>query len=181
MLLGVLGVAALFSVGHVTPSSAATVSQTCPYENSTPLSAGEDRARAAMYCLINARRKEAGRGKMTVNRKLSNAANGFAAQMVSEQFFSHVDPSGVGLVERIGRSDYLSGYEVWALGENIGWGSGTLGSPKAMMDAFMASPAHRRNILSRRLRNVGVGVKTGIPVGGRFGATYVQEFGWRAR
>lgn len=154
---------------------------TCPFENSTPLAAGEDRARVAMYCLIANERRRAQRKRLTVNRQLEAEGSTFAAQMVSEQFFSHVDPQGNGLPQRTLASGYLNGFEVWALGENIGWGSGALGTPKELMKAMMSSRSHRSSILSRRYRNVGVGVSTGIPVGGRFGATYVQQFGWRSR
>lgn len=160
---------------------AASTSQGCPYENTTPLVVGEERARASMYCLISSERRRRGLRQLTVNHRLEAEAGAFASQMVDERFFSHVDPEGNGLLQRARKSGYLTGYGVWALGENIGWGSGTLGSPKAMMNALMNSAPHRRNILSRRYRNLGVGVSTGIPIGGRFGATYVQEFGWRAR
>jgi len=153
----------------------------CPNENATPLIAGEAAARASMYCLINAERHRAGRRRLTVNAALAGEAGIFASRMVDEQFFSHVDPQGNGLVARTRQSGYLNGYGLWALGENIGWGAGPLGSPKTLMNAFMESRPHRRNLLSTRYRNMGVGVSTGIPVGGRFGATYVQEFGWRAR
>lgn len=153
----------------------------CPNANATPLVAGEDAARDSMYCLINTERHRAGRARLTVNGDLARGASTFSSRMVDEQFFSHVDPQGAGLLERTRRTGYLSGYGLWALGENIGWGAGPLGSPRAMMAALMDSRPHRRNILSSRYRNMGVGVSTGVPVGGRFGATYAQEFGWRGR
>jgi uncharacterized protein YkwD len=180
LLAGATCVTLLAIPGSV-PAESAVRSSNCPYENSTPLAAGEDRARTAMYCLINLERRKARRARLTVNSRLEAEGMSFAAQMVAEQFFSHVDPQGNGLTQRTVKSGYLDGYEVWALGENIGWGSGALGTPKAMMAAFLASSPHRRSILSRRYRNMGVGVSTGIPVGGRFGATYVQQFGWRSR
>lgn len=163
------------------PAAAARTSQGCAYGSVTPILAGEARARAAMYCLINRNRRQRGRPRLTVNRQLEAEGGSFASEMVDEQFFSHVSPEGNGLTERSRASGYLTGYGLWALGENIGWGAGTLGTPNALMKAFMASPSHRRSILNRRYRNMGVGVSTGIPVGGRFGATYVQQFGWRAR
>lgn len=159
------------------PSSASP----CPYEDTTPLLVGEERATQSMYCLINQARRRAKRRPLTANRQLAGEARTFAAQMVDQQFFSHIDPDGNGLVERSQKSGYLTGYDIWALGENIAWGSGFLGSPRQIMSALMSSPRHRRNILNLRYRNMGVGVSTGIPIGGRFGATYVQQFGWRSR
>lgn len=162
-------------------ASPAARADSCPNSDQTPLAVGEANARAAMYCLINVERQKAGRSRLTVSWQLAAEGNTYAAQMVEQGFFSHVDPQGRGLVARTRASGYLTGYGVWALGENIGWGAGPLGSPQAMMEALMNSPGHRRNILSTRYRNMGVGVSTGIPTGGRFGATYVQQFGWRAR
>lgn len=170
--------AASLLAGLALPAIAAAA---CPNENATPLVAGEAAARDSMYCLVNAARRRAGRRQLTVNRALATEAGKYASRMVDERFFAHVDPQGNGLLYRTRQSGYLNGYRLWALGENIGWGAGPLGSPKAMMAALMASRPHRRNILSTNYRNMGVGVSTGIPVGGRFGATYVQEFGWRAR
>jgi uncharacterized protein YkwD len=69
----------------------------------------------------------------------------------------------------------------WSLGENIAWGSGAKASPKAIVSAWMASPPHRRNILTRKYRRIGIGVATGAPVAGVNGATYVTDFGARTR
>lgn len=176
-----IGQAAIWGGLLLFVSASGAEARPCPNQNVTPITAGEEAAREAMYCLINERRAEAGREKLTRSDSLAKAANQFAAEMVEEQFFSHVTPEGADLTDRARQSGYLRGYQVWALGENIGWGSGVLGSPRQMMDALMKSPGHRRNILSRRYRNLGVGVSTGIPLGGRFGATYVQEFGKRRR
>ena len=62
------------------------------------------------------------------------------------------------------------------LGENIGWGSGSLATPRSMVNAWMHSAPHRHNILDGRYRSVGVGVAFGAPVGGS-GASYTTDFG----
>jgi uncharacterized protein YkwD len=40
----------------------------------------------------------------------------------------------------------------------------------------MASPPHRRNVLNRRFRHVGIGIAPGTPFG-ETGATFTADFG----
>jgi len=49
------------------------------------------------------------------------------------------------------------------------------------MESWMESPSHRKNILSRRFRHVGIGVAIGAPQDamGRPAATYTTAFGSR--
>jgi uncharacterized protein YkwD len=55
--------------------------------------------------------------------------------------------------------------------------SGSLATPRAIVHAGMHS-AHRRNILQRRFRVVGVGVKRGTPVAAPGdGITYTTDVG----
>ena len=49
-----------------------------------------------------------------------------------------------------------------------------------MVAAWMRSPSHRRNMLSARFRQLGVGIAIGTPAqGAEAGATYATEFGVR--
>lgn len=85
------------------------------------------------------------------------------------------------MLERIKATSYLTGpLQRWSVGENIAYGTGTLGTPKAIVDAWMHSPGHRANILDRSFREIGLGVRLGSPVGSD-GATYVHNFGRRER
>ena len=65
------------------------------------------------------------------------------------------------------------------VGENIAWGSGGQGSPKATVARWMSSPMHRSTMLSRRFRDIGVGVAMGSPMGdsGLNSAIYTANFG----
>jgi len=45
----------------------------------------------------------------------------------------------------------------------------------------MASPSHKRNILNRRFRHLGIGVALGAPVAVDHAATYTTHFGRRTR
>lgn len=84
------------------------------------------------------------------------------------------------MVRRIEDTAYARGARSWALAENLAWGAGSAASPAEIVDTWMGSAAHRANILDAGLRDVGLGIATGTPHGGR-GATYVTDFGARRR
>ena len=100
--------------------------------------------------------------------------------MVERGYFSHVEPGGLGSLDRIRRSGYLSGARRFTCGENIGWGDGASSSPRSMMRAWMNSAPHRANILTGSFREVGLGGVPGTPGHARAsGATYTTVFGTR--
>ena len=45
------------------------------------------------------------------------------------------------------------------------------------MNSWMASPGHKANILKRAYREVGIGIRLGVPSDGTVGATYTADFG----
>ena len=67
------------------------------------------------------------------------------------------------------------------LGENLAWGTYELGTPKAIVAAWIASPPHLANILEARYTETGIGITPAVPSSslgeGAPGATYAQEFG----
>jgi uncharacterized protein YkwD len=102
--------------------------------------------------------------------------------MVRDNFFDHVAPGGSTMLGRVRASSYLRGTRSWALGENLAWGTGELATPARTVDAWMRSEGHRRNILDRSFREIGIGVSVGAPVdvsAALPAATYATEFGSR--
>jgi uncharacterized protein YkwD len=96
--------------------------------------------------------------------------------MLRRRFFAHMNLAGPTLKQRLSRGRYRGR----PAGENIGFDS--LGTAQRLMNAWMASPPHRANILSRRFRFAGIGLLPGKPIAGRDpGATYTVNFGSRAR
>ena len=118
-------------------------------------------------------------GALRRNRKLSTAARRHSRAMVREHFFSHDSPNGASLVDRIRATGYLEGAQSWSIGENIAYGSGRRSTPRSIGRAWMNSPGHRANILSRSFREIGIGIAAGTPVGGG-GTTYTTDFGRRS-
>jgi uncharacterized protein YkwD len=126
-------------------------------------------------CLLNAQRRKYGLRPLHVNRKLSLASRRHARSMAAHHYFAHGD-----FVGRIRAVHYLSGISSWIVGENIAWGSQRLGTPAEIVQAWMDSPPHRANILSRSFREIGIGVSRGAPVKGvSDGVTYATDFGKR--
>jgi uncharacterized protein YkwD len=126
---------------------------------------------------VNQERTSRGLAPLKLNRRLSNAAAGHARDMVALNYFSHDSLDGKDFVYRIRKAGYMAPRSFPTLGEDLAWGSGTLGTPGAIVQSWMASPGHRANILSPKFREAGIGVAYGDPGAGEDGATYALDFG----
>jgi uncharacterized protein YkwD len=146
-----------------------------------PSSENIERIRAATTCLVNRERSAHGERPLSVNGDLQQAAQGHTQSMVDGNYFQHVGRGGQTPLDRMRATGYIYspriGYEI---GENIAWGSARLGTPRAIVAAWMASPGHRANILDARFRDTGVGVSAQLPARagrGALGGIYTQDFG----
>jgi uncharacterized protein YkwD len=153
------------------------VASACAGADATPSASVQPSVGTAVVCLVNLERSKRSLAPLRDSAPLRAAAGRYASQMVAGGFFDHVSPTGSTLRARIAGVGYFkrTGY---VLGENIAIGSGALGAPSAIVAAWMASPGHRRNILARAFRDVGIGVASGMAGAGQ-GATYVADFGRR--
>jgi uncharacterized protein YkwD len=161
------------------PATAAAQDEACS-QAATTANASEATVRDAVRCLVNAQRAQHGLAALRPSGRLTAAAERHSADMVRRGYFEHVTPGGQTVADRIRHTGYFSGADDWAVGEDIGWGTGELGSPAAIVQAWMNSPPHRAVILSRRFREVGVGIARGVPVdvaGAQGGATFVLDAG----
>jgi uncharacterized protein YkwD len=154
----------------------------CPGADAAPSARTISVARSATLCLLNKERRAHGLTRLRAHRMLHTAAQRYAGAMVRGGFFSHVSPSGSTLEQRIRQGTrYLAGALRYEIGENIAWGQGERGKPRAIVAAWMASAGHRANILRATFREIGIGIATGAPVPGLGGPafTYANEFGTR--
>lgn len=144
-------------------------------------SGGEVSERAlesSTVCLLNRERASRGLRALRVNRRLSAAAQRHTDDMVRRRYFAHNSRSGASSVDRIRRTGYLKGARSWIVGENLAWGSGSRSTPRSIVDSWMHSSGHRRNILTRRFREIGIGVTSRAPTSGSSAAaTYTTTFG----
>jgi uncharacterized protein YkwD len=180
-LLPALALAATLLTLPIAPSAgAATRAAACRGANLAPSPAHAVAIRRATLCLLNRQRAAHRLPRLREHRSLTHAATKYARQMVAQRFFDHVSPAGSTMAQRIKRTHYLKHTRGWSLGENLAWGSGGAATPARIVNAWMHSAGHRANILDRAFREIGIGVALGSPHG-RSGATYVNEFGRRAR
>jgi uncharacterized protein YkwD len=160
------------------PATSSAAAARCSGANLAPTPAHAAKVRHATLCLLNRQRTRHGLPRLREHRSLTNAARKYARLMVRQRFFDHVSPAGSTMSQRIKRTNYLHHARGYGLGENIAWGSGALATPARIVAAWMHSAGHRRNILDRSFREIGIGVALGAPNGGS-GATYVNDFGRR--
>jgi uncharacterized protein YkwD len=103
---------------------------------------------------MNARRASAGLSPLAVSGGLTGAARSRSQDMLTNNYFAHSSPSGqtwYSLLSNLGMT-YSAG------GENLAkvYGDAPT-SVQVAIDALMASPTHRANILNPAYRMVGVG------------------------
>ncbi len=166
-------------------SSAATIAAVlatpCQDTNINPSAENQARIRAAVLCLINRVRAEHSLQPLTVNAKLEEAAEGHSTELVADDYFAHVSPSGETPVDRIKATGYIPNSTVgYVIGENLAWGTYTLSTPQAIVEAWVASPGHLANILESRYTETGIGIDPAVPQSlgeGNPGGTYAEEFG----
>lgn len=121
--------------------------------------------------LTNQNRKENGNLDMLVeNLKLDQSAEIKLKDMFDKQYFEHVSPSEVS-VSDLGNQ---VSYEYITIGENLAMGD--FASEKELVDAWMASPGHRANILNKKYTEIGVAIGRG-KYGGNDIWMSVQHFG----
>ncbi len=104
------------------------------------------------------------------NSKLDFSAEKKLQDMFVKGYFEHVSPSGVG----VGDLGNQVGYEYIIIGENLALGN--FKDDKSLVDAWMASPGHRANILNNRYTEIGVSVGKGTYQGRNVWMS-VQHFG----
>lgn len=153
----------------------------CANTELTPEAGNIETIDTATLCLVNQERARNGELPLQPNAQLAQAAQGHSEEMVSEDYFAHVAPSGLTPVERVVATGYVPNSEVgYTLGENIAWGTLQLSTPSAIVAAWIASPEHLANILYSPYVDTAIGVAPEAPAAlgeGQPGAVYSQEFG----
>jgi uncharacterized protein YkwD len=150
----------------------------CPGATTEPSRSTENEVERSVLCLLNLERTTRGLGRLRSNGRLADAATGHSRDMVRRRYFSHVSPGGGTMGERIRETGYIGRARSYTIGENLAWGTGELASPLKIVEAWMRSPGHKRNMLHAAFEEVGIGLALGAPVRDR-GATYTTNFGAR--
>ncbi len=145
--------------GAVALIAACLLAAAGPAHAETPAACNGD-DEAAVVCIVNQARASLGLRELRAHPLLTDAAERYARRMAREGFFSHYDPEGDGPAERMLASRYGSrrADRSWTAGEALGQGSGALSRPQALVFSWLASPSHRRILLGRTYKHVGIGI-----------------------
>lgn len=114
----------------------------------TPVTAGPAES---VLTAINAARAKAGCAPLRMNSKLAAAAKSHARAMAEQNFFAHSGKDGSRLPGRIARQ----GYDYQSAAENIAAGQE---SPRKVVQDWLQSSGHRKNILDCKLSETGIAV-----------------------
>ena len=101
--------------------------------------------------LVNIERAKAGLNPLTLDSSISNVATKKSQDMIDNNYFSHNSPtygSPFDMLKKFGISYKTAG-------ENIAMGQKT---PKEVVNAWMNSEGHRKNIMNQNFSKIGVGV-----------------------
>jgi uncharacterized protein YkwD len=113
-----------------------------------------------------------------ISNGLRTAAQRHSSDMIARGYFGHTSPAGSTLYDRIVHSGFQRFGQWWA-GENLAWGTGTVGSPRYTVKMWLASPEHRAILLSSRFGLVGIGRATGRFEGYSGAVVWTVDFGHR--
>jgi uncharacterized protein YkwD len=160
---------------------AAVLATPCQNTELTPEPANLPLVREAVLCLINTERAQHGELPLSTDPRLEASAESHVQDMIAEDYFDHVSPSGVSPVDRDRSSGYLPNSSVgYVIGENLAWGTYELSTPQSIVAAWIASPGHLANILESSYHDTGIAIVPQVPTAyanGSPGSTYAQEFG----
>lgn len=131
---------------------------------------------------INGVRATHGLGTLASSAALARAANRHSTSMALLGFFAHESRNGTPFWQRVKRY-YFSTTRSWTVGENLAMFGGVAPDAQSIVNAWMASPAHRANLLRGTYRDAGIAIVHHPTAGGVFGgqSTWVVtlDFGRR--
>ncbi len=125
-----------------------------------------------MLLLTNEKRAEAGLPPLQLNSQLSQAAEAKAQDMFAKDYWAHFSPTGESPWDFI----KAAGYSYVYAGENLARGFTTSND---VINAWMASPDHRANMLSVHYNDVGFATEQGRLPGDSNTVLVVEMFGSR--
>jgi hypothetical protein len=118
--------------------------------------------------LVNNERSKAGLATLSNNPVLTQAAAVKSSDMAAYEYFSHFRPSD----NKRGLSFITdSGYTYQSAGENL---AVYFETEEELVRAWMASPTHKKNILSTNYNETGIGISQGTYKG--YGTSFVVQF-----
>lgn len=145
--------------------------------------AAADQLERLVLAELNSVRRAHGLKPLRRSAPLSAAADAHSLAMGRHGFFRHESQNGSAFWHRVKRFYGDRGYDSWSVGENLLWSTTGLDAAGAL-ELWMASPGHRKNILTARWREIGLSAIT-VPAapgvfGGRDVVIITTDFGVRS-
>ncbi len=125
-------------------------------------------ARTAVLARVNAARREAGVPPVELEPRLTAAAQAHADDMLARSYYAHRSLDGTVPYDRVRARDYVPDL----VAENIAAGHF---NAETVVEAWLHSTDHRRNMLDRRFTQLGVGIAVGT-YEHRYKVMWVQDF-----
>ena len=133
----------------------------------------------AILCLINHERTRRGLRAVRLSAPLSRAALAHSTDMVAHNYFAHESLDGRTARQRVLKTGYFKG-GAGRVDEALALGWQERSSPRQLMRSLMNSQTHRRVLLGRLSRDVGIGLVLGAPtIDMPGGATLTLDFARR--
>lgn len=143
-VLGLTGSGSLLRACAPTPPAPAAAAAAATASSLTASSVATEVVR-----LVNIERAKRGLKPVTINGKLTAAADGHSAYQARIGRLTHTSANR----SNAGKRMTAAGYSWSRWGENVAYGYAT---PAAVMKAWMRSAGHRANILNARFTEIGV-------------------------
>src|SRR5207245_10612759 len=117
---------------------------------------------------LNAVRAQYGLRPVATSPALAAAARQHSLEMASAGYFAHESQDGTPFWKRVQRYYGSAHRSYWSTGENLLWSAPDVDSTAATQ-MWMASPEHRKNILTAEWRQIGISVVHADSSGSVFG------------
>jgi uncharacterized protein YkwD len=160
------------------PATAATTAHTAPARQASATTTLE----RGVLAEVNALRRSRGLAPLRLSRQLSTAARTHSTAMARRGFFRHESADGSPFWQRVRRYYAAGGYGHWSVGENLLWSSPNVDARGALR-MWLSSPPHRRTLLTREWREIGLSAVHVASAPGTYGGREVTiltaDFGVR--
>jgi uncharacterized protein YkwD len=176
-------IAAALALVLMAPATAKARVRACANAYLHPTAGDQHALAVATLCLVNRLRAGFHMRPLRPNPALAHLASHEARQLVTQNYFADVSPSGQKPSAMLAHTPYPRRSSSYSLGQNLAWGTEAGASPTSVVNAWMNSPPHRAIMLDSSYRDVGVAVLAAVPAveSGLPGGTYAMEFGARHR
>jgi uncharacterized protein YkwD len=161
---------------HIVPALLAVALIATPAASARVAVSTHTSSEQSVVKLINKQRARHGLRALKTDGSLITVARAHSRDMIKRNYFSHRSKTGTDPGDRIARAGGTG-----AIGEDLAWGTGSYASPSAIVKLWLNSPPHRRVLLAKDLRYVGIGRASGRFQGYGGAAVFTADFSARVR